>query len=430
MPILEVSGIAKVKRVFRPRRRFLIEVMVIIFLSAGSLIMPILGLQSSQVLLASYGMIEESTGHQTLVSIKIDDLSTLKDGELENLAKYDLLITATGTYNKAAIEKLRIYNPEMKIFGYRNVAFVDNRTASITLARANGWILKDAAGNEVYSTDFNFLKLADVRNASYREWVADQIHYSMTDVVSLDGVFGDCTNALITLSEISASPINPNTGALYSDQEWRDGVLALVQRVKEKLGKPYIANGAGMFCGSTSTGFWANQLLAEALLDVVDGVLLEGFVRWPNEAWRPSTNWRKDIEFLNYVSEKDKIAIAWTRCNGTLPSGATEYQIAMYGYATYLLAVSGSKSYFRATGYDEEFYNITRIDVGFPLEEYHMRDDAPLYEREFSKSLVLLNPTDNDLALSLTGNYKTIDEQPLLNVLLPAKSGMILIKKP
>jgi hypothetical protein len=318
----------------------------------------------------------------------------------------------------------------MKIFGYRNVAYIPTSSADIDYVRANGWILKDSSGNEVYSPSSGN-RLLDLGNASCREWVANRIRYSVTELASLDGVFADNTCARLNPYYISAWPINPRTGNPYTDQEWRDDTLALVQKVKEKVGKLYIANGAGLHCGSgTVSGFWANQQLAEPLLNAVDGVLLEGFIRWENEPWRSTANWKKDVDFLKLVNEKGKIAIAWTICSGTLPSGATQYQVAMYGYATYLLAASGDKSYFRAKGYDEGFYNATRISVGFPLEEYHVRGDAPVYEREFSKALVLVNPTDNSFTLSLNRNYETIEGQPVSSVVLPAKSGLILIKKP
>jgi len=403
---------------------------VMMFLTINSLIMPILGSQRSQSI-SSYGTIRESTGHVTLLAIKVDNLSPLTDGQLRNLAKYDLLITYAASYNKAQIEKLRLYNPLMKIFGYRNVAFVDEHsTQDIELARANGWVLRDNAGNEVYEKNYPSLKLVDVGNADYREWVAERIRYLMTELVSIDGVFGDGTSALIDLYTVSARPINPATGALYEDQDWRDGTIALVRRVKEVTRMEYLANGGGMMSGSGTTGFWRNQQLAEALIEVVDGVFLEGFIRWETENWRSASAWKQDVEFLDYLNKRSKTAIAWTQSTSTPPPGATQYQVAMYGYASYLLAASGDKSYFRAKHYDEEFYNVTRIDVGHPLEEYHIRDDNPVYEREFSKSLILLNPTDNNYTLNLRGNYETIEGKLILGLELPAKNGIILIKRP
>jgi hypothetical protein len=432
MSASEILGKNKFKPLLKTRRGLMMEAcMVIMLLSVNFLIAitPSLGSARSQVI-SSYGMIVEPAGHKTLLAIKIDNLSPLTDEQLKNLAKYDLLITYGTSYNKAAIQKLRTYNPAMKIFGYRNVAYIPTSSADIDYIRANGWILKDSSGNEVYSPSSGN-RLLDMGNASYREWVANRIRYSVTEMVSLDGVFADNTCARLNPYYISAWPINPRTGNLYTDQEWRDDTLALVQKVKEKVGKLYIANGAGLLCGSgTVSGFWANQQLAEPLLNAVDGVLLEGFIRWENEPWRSATNWKKDVDFLKLVNEKGKVAIAWTICSGTLPSGATQYQVAMYGYATYLLAASGDKSYFRAKGYDEGFYNVARISVGFPLEEYHVRGDAPVYEREFSKALVLVNPTDNSFTLSLNGNYESIEGQPVSSVILPAKSGLILIKKP
>lgn len=379
--------------------------------------------------ITTYGSVKRFMAQRSLLAIKIDNLYPLTDEELYSLAKYDLLITYAASYNIDKIKRIRIYNPEIYIFGYRNVAFIDERaTSDIELARSKGWILKDTLGNEVYEKNFPSLKLVDVGNVEYQMWLAERVRKQMIETVPMDGIFGDCTGAMIDLYSISSRPINPRTGTDYLDIEWRDDTINLVRNIKEATGLPYLANGAGLFCGSGATGFWKNKYLAEPLLDTVDGVLLEGFIRWDNEPWRTESSWKYDIAFLSYVNKKEKIAIAWTICSGSLPPSTTQYQVAMYGYTSYLLAISGHKSYFRAKGYDNEFYNITKIALGYPIEEYHIRADVPIYEREFSKVLVLVNPTDNNYTILFDRYYFTLNGQPVSEILLPPKSGMILIK--
>ncbi|MDI6640672.1 MAG: hypothetical protein QMD78_07610, partial [Methanocellales archaeon] len=146
------------------------------------------------------------------------------------------------------------------------------------------------------------------------------------------------------------------------------------------------------------------------------------------EDWRSEEVWKKDLEFLDYLNKKGKLTIAWTVTYGTLPQGATKYQVAMYGFATYLMAKSGTNAYFCARDYEEKFYNVSKINVGYPLEEYHIRGDVPVYEREFSNVLVLLNPSDNNFTLRLGRNFTTLDGETVSEISLPAKSGIILLK--
>ena len=103
-------------------------------------------------------------------------------------------------------------------------------------------------------------------------------------------------------------------------------------------------------------------------------------------------------------------------------------QVAMFGFATYLMVKAGRNAYFCAVGYEEEFYSISVTDVGYSLEDYHIRDDVPAYEREFTNSLVLLNPLDSNFTLSLGRSYMTIDGQIVSEISLPAKNGIILLR--
>lgn len=384
-----------------------------------------LGAQKAQTI-SSYGYILRP--QKVPLALKMDNLYSLTDAQIKELAKYDLLITYATTYNKAAIEKLRSYNPDILILGYRNVAFIDERSnQEIEIARANGWVLKDANGNEVYEKNFNFLKLVDVGNRDYQAWLASLIKNRMSELVTMDGVFGDNTGALIDPYTVSSRPVNPRTGEVYQDNEWRDAMIELVRKIKNETAKIYIANGSGLFSGSGPNGFWQNKKLAESLVNTVDGVLLEGFIRWENEPWRTESKWKQDVEFLKYLIGIGKLAVAWIMCKEP-PEGANQYQVAMFGYASYLLVISGDKCYFCAKGYMEEFYNITKIVIGTPLEDYHIRDDYHIYEREFSKVLILVNPLDKDIKLSLSRDFLTIDGEPIREVELRARSGLILVK--
>ena len=363
------------------------------------------------------------------VATKVDYLHTLNSTELAELAKYDLLITWLWDKNKDAISKLYEMNPEMKIFGYHNVGFISNKSEFYEIARDNNWILKDEYGNEVHSFPKNpDLKRIDPGNSDYREWLADLIK-TRSESLGIEGVTGDITAAKIDI--VNADPINPRTGNFYTDQEYATDMTALVKRVREKSGKLYIGNGAGTIQGCWKVGFWYNKEIAEPLVNEEDGTLLEGFIRFSDYSnWRSVNDWKEDLEYLNYLNKKNKITLAWTITSGNLPANTTRYQIAMFGFATYLLAKSGDSNYFVARGYENKFYDVSKTDVGYPLEDYHIIAGTQVYEREFSKTRVLINPSNDNYIINLGGNYKTLDGKTVSSIKMNAHTGEILLKIP
>ena len=406
---------------------------IVPLLIINSFILPTLAVYAytkETVNISAYGTIVHSVESRTLHATQITNLFPLTSEERKNLTRdYDLLIT--GNWNEQFFPELLEVNPNLKIFVRRNVPFIwDSGGGEIVTARNNGWILKDVNGNEVHFPEpYSQLKLADIGNETCREWISDIVK-SWTDNANVEGLFGDTTAACVgpEFYNVNADPIDPRIGEVYDTHKWASDMLILVKQIREKTGKSYIANGAGMLCGSWPSGFWESREFAEPIVDEVDGVLLEGFIRWSGEPWRSVDLWKKDIEYLNLLHEKGKITLAWTDTRGNLPPGSTQEQIAMFGFATYLLGKSGDNSYFYARGYDEEFYNTTKIDLGYPFEEYHSLDGGPVHVRKFSKSLVLLNPSDNRFTISLEGSYKTLDGQIISEIELFAHTGIILIK--
>ena len=380
--------------------------------------------------ISSFGTIVYSAEPRTRTAIKIDYLKDLTSEELANLAiKYDLLITWLNEENKDAISRLYTINPEMKILGYRNVAYVgENEDGGKLLdyARQNGWILKDIDGNEVQNLVNTVLKRADVGNPDFRDWLSDLIK-NRTDSLGIDGIMGDVTACRITM--VNADPINPRTGEIYTDQDYSADMLALVKRVREKTGKLYLANGVGMLQGSWKVGFWYNRELAEPIVNEVDGVLIEGLIRYKDSYnWRNEEDWKKDLEFLDFLNKKGKLTIAWTIVSGDIPEGATEDQIAMFGFVTHLLVLSDDNDYYTARGYEEQFYDVVKIKIGNPLEDFHTLDGTSVVVREFSKSLILLNPSENTYNIPIVGSYKTLDGQIISEIVLISHTGIILLK--
>jgi len=68
------------------------------------------------------------------------------------------------------------------------------------------------------------------------------------------------------------------------------------------------------------------------------------------------------------------------------------------------------------------------IDIGSPIEDYHARAGTPLYEREYSKGLVLINPSSESVQINLGGEYKNLDGNIVETLTLGSHEGKILLK--
>jgi hypothetical protein len=68
------------------------------------------------------------------------------------------------------------------------------------------------------------------------------------------------------------------------------------------------------------------------------------------------------------------------------------------------------------------------IDIGNPIEDYHARAGTPLFEREYSKALVLINPSSESVQTNLGGKYKNLDGVTTDTIKLGSHEGEVLLK--
>jgi len=331
------------------------------------------------------------------------------------------------------LPEMHVVNPDLKVLLYWNVANIDENSKYYDTLLTNGWLLKGEDGDVVTRKgDWPTLKGTDIGNAEYREWLANKIaEYTSSEHVY--GIMADNT-ATSARARYDPVPINPRTGEEYTDEDYTNDMVELIKEIKRVTDKVYVGNGYGTVCGGCPwSGYHKHKENAEKIIDAVDGVVLEGFIRWSGDSeWkRTVSEWVQDIEYVDYLIDKGKIVGVWTLTSGERPSTHSQYDIAMYGFTSYLLVAEGGnkKTYFTARGYDSSFrYKIGDLEIGQPLEEFHIRGDVPVYEREFSKILVLVNPTDNLYTITLEETYKTLEGSTVSKINLLAHTGIILIK--
>jgi hypothetical protein len=353
----------------------------------------------------------------------------MNETQLEEIAlKHDLIVTwwtqSTGA-DRALV--LHHFNPRLIILAYWNVRCINEASQSneIAIARANGWMLKDGNGSEIFKKSFPDHRFLDIGNTNYQEWVADMISSQLKD--GFDGVLGEDSCCWVERHLMSSEPINPRTGQSYTDFDWCHDLANLIRTIKSRMGNaPYITQGVGLVQGSGDSGYWNREGLAEPVLLVSNGCQIEGYVRWTNESWRSESEWLEDLRFHQYLCDRGDWSLCMVKCNNL--SKAEADQLAMYGLASYLLVKNGQFSYFCANGYDDRFLETINENIGFPLEIYHRCNVTGVYEREYSSSLVLVNPTQTAFSIDFDKNYRTLDDQVISSVTVAAHSANILYK--
>jgi hypothetical protein len=336
---------------------------------------------------------------------------------IEVAKKSDALITWCGDF----IPEMRGANPHLLLLRYIPICGVYNNTSTWSQALAEGWLLKDPSGKYVHSTIWQTLYVCDPNNLQYRNWLSNECKLIL-DQYDFDGIFGDGASAVTRpLWDISGDPINPATGAIYTDHDWSIALVGLNQMIKQKIGsKIYIGNGC--MCGSGEYGAWAHFADYQELYGTLDGAMIETsvFAYWGG--FRSEQQWTQDIDFIRWHTSQGKITLLWSYVDNTSAADSE----AEYCYCSYLLGIESFNNSFTYAG---STWDLRGLDMGKPLGDYYKILQTSVYARDFVKGKVLVNPTDVAYTVSLDKSYITFDGNPVASTLIVnPHTGVILLQ--
>lgn len=171
----------------------------------------------------------------------------------------------------------------------------------------------------------------------------------------------------------------------------------------------------------------------ESVIREVDGFQLENFLRAPNDAsdaFLAEAEWRAQLELLaSLSSNSNQMLLTMTRF--TPPKGDEEIsaqQWLEYALASFLVGVNGTRTFFGFESaaspqvMDSPLYH---LDIGNPLTGVVRQNNV--YQRRFTRGLVLANPSDNTHAFTLSRNYLDVNGARLDQVEMLPHTGMILL---
>lgn len=342
----------------------------------------------------------------------------------------------------AKIRQIHQVRPDFICLIYRNMRAVkEYETSEYQMFLSNDWILKDAYGTRIKSTVFNYW-IVDIGNPGYQTWVANWIKNNL-DLYEADGVFLDncLPSTEIMWSTDPGPPINPRTGKAYTDEEFEQATILVVNKTKDAIGSRLVI-GNGIFRGEMFFSSSRNPHYVDLLTKSrIDGIESEGWLMsGDSPQWYSVDRWLYSIEFVRWLEDnfltKGKVFLPvcqniapYSEAPAVLPTGCTSEQYALYCFASLLLAIDKNNTHYINFGYyiDDFAANLSRTELGQSLNAYYTVNGTQVYARDFSKVKVLVNPTNTQYQISLAGTYETFQGQPITSpIILQPHTGVIL----
>jgi hypothetical protein len=284
---------------------------------------------------------------------------------------------------------------------YRSVAQLTPTTAtndesflgcvSVQDARANGWILKDASGNEIITPSYGD-PLADIGSDGYRQACATRVAAFLKSYGAKGVFFDDATADSLMVGGLTSRPPKYPTA-----QAWEDAMVGFFATVGQSLkaqglyvaanAPKWIAGDGGSDTGALTAGFW--QRLAPS----VSGLMNEYFVQNPNNLAQLRLNgpeW-----YNNWAGWQSLVSVAQNAGAdflGLTAGACTETRSMTYGRASFLLDWDGAGGAFFYDCPGDPWNVAWTENVGVPTGAKQQLTNG-VWERTYSGATVYVNPT-------------------------------------
>ena len=313
--------------------------------------------------------------------------------------------------NKATqVQKIKSLNPIFKAI------FYDNALTHREKGRED-WYVRDAkTGSKLVNKDWGWY-LMDIGNPVYRKSLANFIKKCSDDNPTFDGVFLDDVWGSVSSDRFYREGTKEMASLpLHVTKYWRDNIKLLLIQIKMAIGRKLLIVNTGVF----NTDYLA----------LSDGQMYEAFC---HANWQPHEEyyqrWQKVLDRMIMASASGKIFLAQSGVMKDVTESQT-IKTAKYCYSMFLLGANGNSHFYFSKNYrGVTYFPEWDIDLGAPIKNYQIREGTPLFEREYSKGLVLINPSSESFQIKLGDKYKTPEGVITDTLTLGNHEGEILLKR-
>jgi hypothetical protein len=288
------------------------------------------------------------------------------------------------------------------------------------------WLLYDRNKRVVFSSADKQAPLLDIRNDAVRNQLAEDVARAIGE----GGFEGIVLNDVgVDLIRPTAAPVYTGTQA-FTEQQRRSAVEGLLRTIRARIPDKLMIIGG--YAWKDGTAFAARSDEAQTLATLADGIHIEEFLRSPiskTTEFKSEANWKRDVDYLSIASQDNKVVLITTRLRDAPEELARQW--LSYATASYLLGKNGAYTYFQFDGGDPAYSNdpILNAPIGAPIEAY-TKLSSGIYQRPFSKGLVLVNPTGEQKKTTIEGSYKSLQGNPVdTNITMSPRTGIILLKQ-
>ncbi len=357
----------------------------------------------------------------------------LSSNEIENLAKWDLLILdmENQVSNPDKIRRIRQLHPGIKILAYVTSQEIKNNNLGVMRGKlksgiSDSWYLRRSNGDKISfwpgTTMLNPTDSCPISNGQrWNDYLANFMNNEVLSTGLWDGIFYD--NAWGDLTWFTGSNVDLNLDSqpdLDINKHWNNGMSQLFNMTRDLSGANYVIVGNAM------TREYANNL---------NGMMYENF---QNHIWR-DVMYAIKTEMAGNL--KPRIIIINANTNNT--GNKQDYQTMRYGLGSALVGGvyysfdDGDQTHSQTWWYDE--YD---VKLGNPISEAHtvggstqVKEDV--WRREYENGLALVNSSDSSRVVNLGEDYEKIigkqdtvvnDGSIVDQVRLNSKDGLVLRK--
>ncbi len=225
--------------------------------------------------------------------------------------------------------------------------------------------------------------------------------------------------------------INPATGNVYTDSEWRDAMYEFLRQINEALGdKDLIVNSI-----VNGPEFYAEG--AERFNDVVDGYVAEGWRGkswWTTDQYPTVEQWQENTRLISDLGSKGISVVAVAKYSISIVTSEESFeQNELFWFASFMM-VKGDNTGFSSKQFDPA----KPINAEIPYPDYWVTDigspQAPYQQsgsvayRDFERGKILVNPGKKAQEVDLGGTYTTLDGVTVTRVTVAPHTGAILTK--
>jgi hypothetical protein len=349
--------------------------------------------------------------------------------EAMSMARRFNLLGAIPVAFQKYVADMKAVNPNLTILSYANATFIaSNMTAGIPTSE----FAKDIHGNRITSTTFHTI-LMNPASPGWRKRTTKQCR-TLAALGGYDGCLVDLlTMGVFSKDFVTALPVNPHTGKVYTQPQWR--------RVLERLAHEYVKRDPKQIIVGNSVGnsfrYFLDAVSSQPLVKRLPGVQMEDFLRGASAGeatdFPTAAHWLQNVQVISSIEDSGRTGLFSTKL-WVHPTHAQVRHWQGYAMASFLMAADGH-SYFAFTDQRSKAgametdlpFTMPKKTLGKPKGA--MRHVGHFYIRKFAHGMAIVNPTGSTHRVTLGRKYTDLQGKRVSHILLHAHSGNVVVKK-